>query len=341
MAISKPQNATVIESLSDGFRAINRRPWLVLVPLAVNLFLWFGVQLSFEPLVDSFYRLLQQLPQEPTAGDLQAQYEQILALGRLDMRQPLALLNFVPLLMPYTLDPRASDSLSGSFPAVQALPQLVEAARPTIMVSGPGGALLALLVVNAVALAISAVFLTLVGEAVRRDRAALPVMLRRSWRAGLALFGYVAVVAGVLLLLGLPFGFFALLLLRLNPAIGLFALAIGWFVVFWVRIYIGFAPEAIAISGSGPFQAMRASFNIVRRNFWGTLGLLALAEILIPWGSGVIWYNLSGTLPGLLAAIAGSAYIGSGLLAGRMAFYRERLRRWQASTAAPAARSSV
>ena len=34
-------------------------------------------------------------------------------------------------------------------------------------------------------------------------------------------------------------------------------------------------------------------------------------------------------------AIVGSAYIGSGLLAARMAFFSERLRRWQAAPVPP------
>ena len=49
----------------------------------------------------------------------------------------------------------------------------------------------------------------------------------------------------------------------------------------------------------------------------------------------MIWYRLVGSTAGLIVAIVGSAYIGSGLLAARMAFFRERLRRWQSAPAQP------
>jgi hypothetical protein len=92
---------------------------------------------------------------------------------------------------------------------------------------------------------------------------------------------------------------------------------------------LGFAREAIVVSGVGPLWALHASFNIVRRNLMGTLGFLALSW-LIAVGSGVLWLNLAQrSTIGLIVAIVGSAYLGSGLLAARMAFYRERLRRWQ------------
>jgi hypothetical protein len=63
------------------------------------------------------------------------------------------------------------------------------------------------------------------------------------------------------------------------------------------------------------------------------MGLLALSW-MISVGSGVLWLSLAqGSTIGLLVAIGVSAYLGSGLLAARMAFYRERLRRWQGATA--------
>jgi len=49
----------------------------------------------------------------------------------------------------------------------------------------------------------------------------------------------------------------------------------------------------------------------------------------------VIWYRLVGSTVGLIVAMVGSAYIGSGLLAARMVFFRERLRRWQSMPVQP------
>ncbi|MBA2448513.1 MAG: hypothetical protein H0V51_10865, partial [Chloroflexi bacterium] len=41
----------VVDTLSAGYRIVNRRPWLVLGPVALDLFLWFGPRVSVAPLI--------------------------------------------------------------------------------------------------------------------------------------------------------------------------------------------------------------------------------------------------------------------------------------------------
>jgi hypothetical protein len=261
---------------------------------------------------------------------LQAQpAEQLRALGIIDMRQIVAVLNYIPLTI-YVFNAFGTGGGALGLPMSWAMPQLIDTGRASaIQVSNVGGALVAFILLNAVALPLSVAFLTKVAEAVRGDRAPTATWLRRVWRAALGILGCVGVLAGIGLALGLPFMFFAGLLLWLSPAIGVLVMLMLWVTLLWSRIYLGFAREAIVVSGVGPLRALHASFNIVRRNLMGTLGFLAISW-LIAVGSGVLWLSLAqGSTIGLIAAIAGSAYLGSGLLAARMAFYRERLRRWQ------------
>jgi hypothetical protein len=335
LTIAKPQNATLIDSISEGYAAIHRRPWLVLVPILLNLYLWFGAPLSFGPLFSNISSLLKGLqPGIVDQSDLQVMYDQLLANGSVDLRPQLAALNLVPTLRQYVVGAVDTGVGTTGVPAVQEVPRLIDPRRTdTIAVSSAGGALLAILVLNALALALSALFLSQVGAAVRRNW--LPGGgLRPALRVGLAILGSIGIILGVALALGLPFLFFAYLLIFLNPTIGLLAIELLFVIGFWIRIYIGFYPEAVVIGEQGPLRAIYTSFNVVRRNFWGTLGFLAIS-LVISLGSGVIWHRLVGTTAGLVVAIIGSAYIGSGLLAARMAFFRERLRRWQSAPAQP------
>jgi hypothetical protein len=68
---------------------------------------------------------------------------------------------------------------------------------------------------------------------------------------------------------------------------------------------------------------VRRSFALVRRNFFASVGLLLLIW-LIGLGLGLLWDQLSSSPVGLIIASVGSAYIGAGLAAARMVFYRER-----------------
>jgi hypothetical protein len=333
LTVTKPQNATLIDSISEGYSAINRRPWLLLLPLLLNIYLWFGPQLSFGPLFNNIHGVLKTIqPSLIDQTELQVLYDQLLANGSVDLRSQITFLNYVPALRQYVIGSVDSAGGVAGVPAIIEPPRLIDTRRTdTIEVASVGGALLVFMVLNALALALSALFLAQVGAAVRRPNGAIWLPrggLGAALRVGLAMLGAVGIIVGVMLALGLPFMFFAYLLIFLNPTIGLIALELLFIVAFWVNIYIGFYREAIVINDQGPLRAIYTSFNVVRRNFWGTLGFLAVS-LIISLGSGVIWYRLVGSTAGLIVAMIGSAYIGSGLLAARMAFFRERLRRWQ------------
>jgi hypothetical protein len=339
LTVTKPQNATLIDSISEGYAAINRRPWLLLVPLLLNVYLWFGAQLSFGPLFNNVYSVLRSIqPSLVDQGEMQVLYDRLLAQGSVDLRSQLTFLNYVPTLRQYVVGSAAGEASGAGVPAVVEPPRLIDTRRAdTIEVATVGGALLAFVTLNMLALALSAVFLAQVGAAVRQPHGARwpPVGgLSAAPRIGLSILGAVGIILGVTLALGLPFMFFAYLLIFLSPTIGLLAIELLFVVGFWIYIYIGFYSEAIVINDQGPLRAIYTSFNVVRRNFWGTLGLLALS-LIISLGSGVIWHRLVGSTAGLIVALVGSAYVGSGLLAARMAFFRERLRRWQNAPAQP------
>lgn len=334
LSVNMPQTPSVIDTLSEGYRSVHRRPLLLLLPILLNLYLWFGVQISFGPLLNTLVDLMQS--QQRMAGENTAaeQIEQLRQAAGWDMQPTLAALNFIPRLTLNQVDASQSAGALG-MPMVRPVLPVLSAGRPTLVIGSVGGALLTLLLVNLVALGLSAPFLTRLAEAVRGDQTSLAQWLRRAWRALLAITGYAAIVVGVVLAVGLPFFLLVSVMVVLSPALALMALFVLFMVWFWGNIYIGFTPEAIAVSGIGPLKALRASFEIVRQNILATLGFLALSYI-IGVGSGVIWLMLQNTFAsaGLIIGSVGSAYIGSGLLAARMAFYRERLRRWQATVGA-------
>lgn len=314
---SMPQSASVIDTLGEGYRAIHRRPAVLLLALAFNLALLFSAPVSFAPLFDRLDGFLTRLASDPAAADgaVQSQVSTLLQeLGQTDLRQPLALLNVMPRFVIPRFAPGAlaSDATAG----------------PAIRVASIPGALLAIMAINLAVLPAGVLFLTLAGAAVRGEPPWPHGMGRTLAHVAVALLGAMAIFLAAGLILGVPLAFAAGLLLALNEGLGALAFSLLFVVVVWVQIYIGFTNEAIVMSRLGPLRAIQASFNIVRRNLWGTIGLLLLS-LLIARGTEVIWELLSGTTAGLTAAALGSAYIGAGLSAARMAFYRERLRRME------------
>lgn len=310
MAVNMPQNATLIDTIGEGYRTLNRKPLLAVFPILLNLYLLFGAQLSFAPLFERFGQMVQRM--QPVSDVQQSPAETFRLLAELDMRLPLAVLNSLPTL-PVTVLVSGTGADAPIF------------ARPAAMViESLGGALAAFLVVNVLALPLSALFLTRIAIAVQGERLSAGAWLRRAFQVGLSILGAALVMAGVGLALALPFVVFASVLMVLNQGVGLFAFSLLLLAMFWVQVYFGFTYEAILLGRRNPLRALQASFQIVRRHFWSTLGLLAISYI-ISAGSAVIWRGMFGSAVGVIAAVLGSAYIGSGLQMARLAYIRDRI----------------
>src|SRR2546423_1476745 len=75
-----------------------------------------------------------------------------------------------------------------------------------------------------------------------------------------------------------------------------------------------------------PFASMRASYVIVKRYFWQSIGFIAIS-LTISTGFPYALRALTDRPVGLAIAIAVNAFVASGMLAAGMLFYRDRARR--------------
>lgn len=304
MSVVKPGNANLIDTLGSGYKLLNRRLWVLAIPAALSAYLWLATPITLAPAAADVRLALEELAR--TLGGNEASREQwareILA-G--DVRVALAWLNFVPLLAPGP----------GHFPA------------DTVQLHSPLELVGAAAVINLVALLLSSLYLTLLAEVVGGELARPIDSLRRAARVALDMVLYLLTLAGLGLILALPFLAISAILVVTLPSSTLLVLLLWYVALFWAYVYTGFAPEAITLSRAGPLRAIYNSVHIVRRNLGATLGLLLLTFVIVN-GLGLIWRRLAETPPGLAVAILGSAYVGSGLAAARLVFYRERMARW-------------
>jgi hypothetical protein len=302
LSIAKPQNPGLVDTISAGYRALNRRPWALLIPAGVSAYLWLSSPLALGGsglLEAGLHQVLGLLGNSP-----QARQQLAARIVGGDLRLSLAWLNMVPVLEPF--DP----------------------GRGAITLADPLQQLGAFALINLLALLCSSLYLTLLGGAVRSEPFAPLPVLRRAIQVSAHICLALLVALGLGLLVGLPLLAISLVIISAAPAAAM-PILLAWYIVcFWAYVYVGFMPEAILISHSGPLRALRHSINLVRRNMSGTLGLLLL-RFLIIGGLGVVWHYLAVSPLGLTAAILGSAYIGSGLSAARLEFYRDQITRWR------------
>jgi hypothetical protein len=243
------QSASIIDTLSEGYRAIHRRPAALLLVFVFNLALLITAPVSFAPLFNRFDSFLTRLAgaSTDTNSDTQVQMSALLAeLGQTDLRQTLALMNVMPRFVIPRFAPGAL--ATGSVDAVVTIASVPEA-------------LLTFVLINLIVFPIGILFLTLVGAAVRGE----PVLHRDFWRVlvhiGVAVLGVMAILAAAFVLIGIPFTFAAALLMAVNEVLGILAFSLILVVIIWVQIYVGFCqrsdchePGGTAARHSGEFR---------------------------------------------------------------------------------------
>lgn len=334
----------LIDTLSSGFKVVQRRPWLILLPILMDLWLWLGPRWSIQPLTDSLLRLWSAGNLPPELAQTAEPYRQLLQAAGADFNL-WWLVDNNPTWLRTALPGLAQPAHFGAAPdivAIQPLALLLWA--PVLMLLGAALGSLFLAAVASQAAAIRAGSAADVEPAAQAGSGERPsgggFWLRRALRA------FVLTVLFSLLLLALLMTFSLLLSVVMTPVllvapqagagmVSMAALLLGWLaVVAYIMLY--FVLAAIVSDGVGLRQAVWRSFNVVYRNFWSTLGLVLLVTLIL-WGFGLIWQRLAGASPlGVLAAIAGNAVLITGLTAARLIFYQQRCAAWLAALPAQA-----
>ncbi len=312
MEITEEKLPGIIDTLSSGFALVMHHPWVLLVPIALDLFLWLGPQAHAKPVFDEMIRLVAasaaQNPTPDTQATVDALQQALQAAGeQFNIFSYVALfgiLSGLPVLTgltpPSGLEPAVAFSIADS-----------AALLGWIALCALVGALL------------SSVYLEWIARRIRKEADSAAVFLIRVLQdyARLVWLGIAVGIGAVLL--SLPFLLGAVLVSVLSPVIGMLFLMIVWLFFVWAALYLVFAVPAIFISRSGPFQAILNSIVVFRYNFWSATALVFLV-ILIEVGFSVIWQRFMGDTVGEIAAVIASAFLGTGLIAAAMLFYYDR-----------------
>ena len=297
----------MIDTLSAGYGVINSRPWIVLIPVLLDLFFWFGPRISISPLIG---QVLSQpaIPRDlgPNGGQSFESVRQTI-LSAADDLNMLALLSpgwiSVPSIMPLLGGGR------GPFTFVNSWAAALGVAVGALL----GGSLL------------GCFYRSIIAQHVRDDALTPSQLPGQAFRAWLRLIGLILLLVGVGIVVGVPVLFLVAGATLLARELGSFGMALLLTIVLWLQLYLFFAPDAIFVSRVGPFQAIRRSVAVVRANFWAAVRIVVLITIIL-LGMGQVWAALAARAPwGPALGILGNAYIASGLVAASMLFYRERV----------------
>ncbi len=302
---SKPLG--VIASLSGGLDAVIRGWVVVLLPVALDLFLWFGRRLSIQPVAERAFAQLTQMVGENPAFDL-------LLKAATDINY-FGLLSIAPLGIPSLM----SLKLPGSTPL--GIPdELTVHSELTWLALFVGLAL--------VGLFLGGFYLGMIAQQVRDGRFNLPRLLGvvpRYWTSLVALLLALGVIACVV---AVPVLVLASLVAAWNAWIASLVIWTGSLILIWLFFHLMFTVHGLLLSEEPLIKATLNSLRLTAFNSFPTMALLLLAAALSA-GLNFLWSLPADDSWMLLVGILGHALITSGLIASTFVFYQDRYRYWR------------
>ena len=295
-----PRAAGVVDSLSAGFGVVNEQPWIILIPIVLDLFFLFGPRISVAPIV----------------GEMVTRPDFVRAFGA-DVTAPT---------ITFAEEANLLGLLSLGGVTLPTIVPVMRVARGTFMFLESAGAavMLGLGAILGGAL-LGCIYRAILAQQARDGDLSpwrIPGESVVAWYRLIALV-VMLFVAGCVVIFPLAF-LGAVASLATGAANGIM-MGIVVTLALAANLYLFFAPEAIFISRVGPIQAIRRSAAVVHAGVWSALALVALFSVILV-GMAQIWIALATQASwGLALGIVGNAYIASGLVAASMLFYRERM----------------
>jgi hypothetical protein len=309
---------SIIESLSAGYRFLLQRLELLLIPILLDLLLWFLPHLSIGPLFEQaagFYQEAAARAEMP--GEMTTMAQQVASVLH-EAGQNSNLLNLL-------------FWVSGSLFHLPSLLYVVDTPRTIdpIVLTNLGETVGWGMLILFIGIAIGVLYLMLLTRHLPIGAGSkswswrqLPRSMARHW---LQMILFLVLTVLFLIVVFVPISLaIAFLSLVSSGLTALLAFIFGGLTLV-LFLYLYFVPAGLIMDELHLPRAIGQSFRLVRDNFWATLGLILLSDV-ISLGFSTILARLVSYQPfGTLTAIIVNAFIGSGLALGFLIFYRSRI----------------
>ena len=308
---SRFEKPNIIQALLSGFNTIANKPYLILLPILLDLFLWFGpawrVDEYFAPLINR----MTKLPNIDNTG-----YAEILESYQDYWQQIITDFNLAS--------------------SLRTLPIGV----PSLMVSKPsflnpiGNPLIFSLKSNLQVLGVSILFLLigyLLGNIYYRSISGQVIKSTQDndIKSHLKVFSQIILMPFLLLiiilLISIPLLLIFTLITLISPSIGQFVLIIASVFIIWVVMPLIFTPHCIFLYQQNLISAMMTSISVVKTSM-GQTSLFLILSIVLMEGMDYLWRSPSVDNWFLFVGILGHAFIVTAVIASSFHYFIDATR---------------
>jgi hypothetical protein len=302
-----------LTSLWKGIEYVNNHPGILIFPVLLDGFLWFGPRLSIFNLITPWFEWMTT----QASGDPQTLVVIDAALKSFEKFNVFSLLSFIPLYPP---------SLMGDVAPVQnplGTPAVFSIADPSLF-------LLFLLGLPLVSLLFGSVYWVAAGYGMRTVAGTLRETLAGWVRTAAVAVLLTASFFVVMLVFGAPLLFVVILIGGASPVVGAIlgqaVIILGGSFLFWLVLFVMFSVHGTALFGDGVIAAIGNSINTSRWLYPMSIWIPILL-IMLYFLSSSVWSLAPAEGWTGAVGILGNAYTGSVIVAASMAYYIDK-RRW-------------
>ena len=290
-----------------GFNAVASRVWLILPPVLLDLFLWFGPHLSLQNLLSPLFAGLTSNMVATAGANLPPNFEEASALTQ----KMLESANLMTALRSYPIGVPSLMAIAS--PMVNALGVPVIFQVPDLQM-----AILIWLGLTLTGVLLGSLYFYSLA------RAAGGVVDDAPERKPIDRFGQVLIFTllcyAALVIAGIPILMVLGLITLMNPVVGQIVFMVGFFLVLWFLMPLVFSPFGIFTEGQKVMPSIAISFKLVRGYLKGT-GLFILFAVLIEIILDMLWVSAPANSWLMLISIGGHAFISTGLITSAFAYY--------------------
>jgi len=303
---TKYEKPRIIQALLDGFNTIANRPFLILLPVLLDLFLWFGpswrVDDYFQPLIQGLFEspFFSSPEYSELFDSLKEIWEEIttnldlaFSLHTLPIGVPSLMVSKPPFINPF-----------GNAPVINLRTEL-----QIIMVW--------LLFVLTGYLLGSLYFRNI---SVNVITAGEDNTLNQFLKTFSQIILMPIILVFILIILTIPALFLFTLINFISPTISQFLMIAGGFAFLWILMPLIFTPHSVFLFKQNLIPAMMTSIRIVRTSMGKTAWYLLLCVLLIE-GLNFLWMSPDVDNWLLLVGILGHAFIVTGVIASSFYFF--------------------
>lgn len=309
-----PDPPNVLKSIRTGFDAITKHLVLLLFPLGLDLFLWFGPHVQIRTLIEGLIIEMNNVSQM-----FPADFARVMEEGEAIWAVAAERIN---LLIALRSLPVGIFSLLASI-----LPIENPVGTPIFFdVTNPGGAFLVTLLIFVSGLFLGGLYFSAVRQAAIFDEV--------KWRPLLKDWPRVSLQSLILSIIWVVF-FVAVLIVGSCAATGMtfFSVTLGQVAIilfgvvsFWLLFPLFFSPHGIYSQGEKAWQSLISSIRLTNLTFMRT-SLFIMLAILVNQGLNMVWQVAPEDSWLMVISILGHAFVTTGMLAASFVYYQD-ITRW-------------